>query len=205
MQEPSVVHLGSVTSTQEVARALPIGSVVVAEHQSAGRGRLERRWDAPPGTALLASFVVEANALLSLATGVAAAEACGPAVRLKWPNDLMIGDLKLGGILVEVTEGKAMVGVGINLQWAPPGAVRLDVPRDELLEKLRGTMARWLSSPPAEILKRARELSATLGRRVKVEQTDRVLEGIAQDIDERGALVVDGIHVSVGDVIHVRT
>ena len=101
------MHLRSVTSTQEVARDLPLGSVVVAEHQTAGRGRLDRRWEAPPGTALLASFVLEPRALLSLAAGVAAAEACGGRVRLKWPNDLMLGERKLGGILVEVSGARA--------------------------------------------------------------------------------------------------
>ena len=122
MEEPRIVRLASVTSTQEVARDLPIGSVVVADHQTAGRGRLDRRWDAPSGSALLASFVLEPHPLLSLAAGVAAAEACGPDVRLKWPNDLMLRGRKLGGILVEVSGGKAVVGIGINLTSAPPGA-----------------------------------------------------------------------------------
>jgi BirA family transcriptional regulator, biotin operon repressor / biotin---[acetyl-CoA-carboxylase] ligase len=90
MGAPLIVRLGSVASTQDVARELPIGAVVVAEHQWAGRGRLSRRWEAPAGTALLASFVVAANPLLSLAAGVAAAEACGKGVRLKWPNDLLL-------------------------------------------------------------------------------------------------------------------
>ena len=71
-----IIHLESVTSTQDVARNLPIGSIVIAEHQTAGRGRQEHRWEAPPGTALLVSFVLAPNPLLSLAVGVAAAEAC---------------------------------------------------------------------------------------------------------------------------------
>src|SRR5439155_1173058 len=89
VEEPRIVRLASVTSTQEVARGLPVGSIVVADHQTAGRGRLDRRWEAPPGSALLASFVLEPRPLLSLAAGIGAAEACGPDVRLKWPNDLM--------------------------------------------------------------------------------------------------------------------
>src|SRR5207249_12018649 len=52
-----VLRVGSVTSTQDIARELPVGSIVVADHQSAGRGRLDRRWEAPPGTALLGSVV----------------------------------------------------------------------------------------------------------------------------------------------------
>src|SRR5215472_1231374 len=145
---PQVLRLGSVSSTQDVARELPIGSIVVADHQSAGRGRLDRRWEAPPGTALLASFVLPRHPLLSLAAGVAAAEACGEGVGLKWPNDLMIGGRKAGGILVEVTDDRAIAGIGINLTAAPPGAAAVDQPRDDLLEKLRVGLARWATADP---------------------------------------------------------
>ena len=204
MSEPSVVRLGTVASTQEAARELPIGSVVVAEHQTAGRGRLDRRWEAPPSTALLASFVVAPHPLLSLAVGVAAAEACGPQPRLKWPNDVLIDGRKAGGILVEMTTAKAVVGVGINLTWAPPGAARVDQPRDVLLEALTQRLAAWRSAPPAAIVQRWRELSDTLGRRVRVELPGRVIEGLAQDIAADGSLIVDGERVSAGDVIHLR-
>jgi len=204
VDEPRIVRLASVTSTQEVARDLPIGSVVVADHQTAGRGRLDRRWDAPPGSALLASFVLEPHALLSLAAGVAAAEASGPDVRLKWPNDLMLRGRKLGGILVEVSGGKAVVGIGINLTSAPPSAARLRLPPDDLLERLGAELSAWTSAPHSRILERWRELSVTLGRRVRVELPGHTFEGTAQDIAEDGALVVDGQQVGAGDVIHLR-
>jgi BirA family biotin operon repressor/biotin-[acetyl-CoA-carboxylase] ligase len=200
-----VVRLDTVASTQEAARELPIGAVVVAEHQTAGRGRLERRWEAPPGTALLASFVVAPHPLLSLAAGVATAEACGPAARLKWPNDVLIDGRKAGGILVEMSAVKAVVGIGVNLTWAPPGAARVNQPRDALLDLLRLRLAEWTSASPSAVLQRWRELSDTLGRRVRVELAGRVLEGQAQDIAEDGSLIVDGEHVSVGDVIHLRS
>jgi BirA family biotin operon repressor/biotin-[acetyl-CoA-carboxylase] ligase len=204
VSEPSVVRLGSVASTQEAARELPIGSVVVAEHQTAGRGRLDRRWEAPTGTALLASFVLAPHPLLSLAAGVAAAEACGPRARLKWPNDVLIDGRKAGGILVEMSAAKAVVGVGINVTWAPAGAARVDQPRDALLEVLNERLAAWTSAPPAAIVQRWRELSDTLGRRVRVELPGRVVEGLAQDIAEDGSLIVDGERVSAGNVIHLR-
>ena len=204
MEEPRIVRLASVTSTQEVARELPVGSIVVADHQTAGRGRLDRRWEAPPGSALLASFVLEPRPLLSLAAGIGAAEACGPDVRLKWPNDLMLRGRKLGGILVEVSRGKAVVGIGINLTSAPPGAARLGRPRDELLERLRADLSAWTSASSSAILERWRELSVTLGRHVRVDMPGHTFEGMAQDIAEDGALVVDGQRVSAGDVIHLR-
>jgi BirA family biotin operon repressor/biotin-[acetyl-CoA-carboxylase] ligase len=198
-----VVRVKTATSTQDLARGLGIGSIVVAEHQTAGRGRLDRRWEAPPGTALLVSFVLEPNPLLSLAAGVAAAEACGAGVRLKWPNDLLLGGRKLGGILVETTPGKAICGIGINLSAAPEGAAKLDQPRGELLATLRDEINRWSSAPAVEILRRWRELSETLGRRVRVDMPGRTIEGTARDIGPQGELLVDGETVVAGSVTHL--
>lgn len=203
MRGADVVHLDSVSSTQDVARAMPIGSIVLADHQTAGRGRLEHKWEAPPGTALLVSFVLAPSPVLSLAAGVAAAEACGHGVRLKWPNDLLLGGRKVGGILVEATAAKAICGIGINLTSAPDGAAMLNQSRDQLLEKLWPAIDRWCSAPVDEVLSRWRELSDTLGRRVRVVLPDQTYEGQAQDIDEHGALIVDGTVVSAGSLIHL--
>jgi BirA family biotin operon repressor/biotin-[acetyl-CoA-carboxylase] ligase len=193
----------SVTSTQDVARALPIGSVVVAEHQTAGRGRLDRRWESPPGTALLVSFVLRPNPIMSLAAGVAAAESCGSGVRLKWPNDLLLSGAKVGGILVETTPTKAICGIGINLTWAPRGAAKLNQDRDLVLGKLRVELERWAAASPEEVLARWRVLSDTLGRRVRVELAGKVIEGMAEDIGPGGELIVDGAPVTFGSVIHL--
>jgi len=200
MKRPPIVRLGVVTSTQDVARELAIGSVVVADQQTEGRGRLSHRWEAPAGAALLVSFVLEPNPLLSLAAGIAAAEACGQGVRLKWPNDLLLGGRKVGGILVEASPSKAVCGIGINLTWAPEGAAQLNQPRDRLLERLRPAIERWTAAPAGDILARWRELSDTIGRRVRVELPDRVVEGTAEDIDATGSLVVQGVPVSAGSV-----
>ena len=91
----------------------PEGTVAVAEHQSAGRGRLDRRWEAPPGASLLASvlFRPELDAselhLCTAAMALAAAEACrrvvGVGPVLKWPNDVLVGEEKLAGVLAEAT------------------------------------------------------------------------------------------------------
>jgi len=203
MEESKFLRLGSVPSTQDVARDLPVGSIVVADHQSSGRGTHGRRWEAPPGTALLASFVLAPSPVLSLVVGVAAAEACGPPVRLKWPNDLLLDGRKLGGILVEATPVKAVAGIGINLTWAPDGAARLDRPRDEVLASLRAEIERWTAAPTDVVLIRWHELSATLGRRVRIEVSGQVTEGIAQDIGPRGELIVDGVPFVAGTVTHL--
>jgi BirA family transcriptional regulator, biotin operon repressor / biotin---[acetyl-CoA-carboxylase] ligase len=197
------VRRKSVTSTQDVARTLPLGSIVVADHQTAGRGRLDRRWESPPGTALLASFVLRPNPVLSLAAGIAAAHACGGGVRLKWPNDLLLNGAKVGGILVEVTPTTAICGIGINLTWAPPGAAKVNQDRDVLLGRLRDELDRWSSADIEEVLTFWRALSDTLGRRVRVDQGEHVIEGMAEDIGPRGELIVDGVPVAFGSVTHL--
>ena len=193
MEKPQILRLGSMTSTQDVARELPIGSVVVADHQTAGRGRLSHRWEAPPGTALLVSFVLRPDPHLSLAVGVAAAEACGKDVRLKWPNDLLLSGRKVGGILIESSASKAICGIGINLTWAPDGAARLDESRDQLLDRLRPAVEHWASAPATQVIARWRDLSDTIGKKVRIEVGDRV-------VDATGSLVVDGVHVSAGSL-----
>lgn len=199
-----VIRVGSVASTQDVARRLPVGSVVVAEHQTAGRGRLDRRWEAPPGTALLASWVMPPHALAPLAAGVAAAHACGESVRLKWPNDLLLGGLKLGGILVERVADACIVGTGINLRWAPPGAATLDQDRDDLVERMATEMTRWFAATEDDVLAAWRHRSDTLGRRVRVQLAGETFEGVAEDIAPDGCLEVAGRKVSAGDLVHLR-
>jgi BirA family biotin operon repressor/biotin-[acetyl-CoA-carboxylase] ligase len=203
VERPQIVHLASVTSTQDVARDLPIGSVVVADFQTAGRGRLAHTWEAPAGSSLLVSFVLAPNPVLSLAAGVAAAEACDAEVRLRWPNDLLIDGRKVGGILVEAARDKAICGIGINLTWAPPGAAMLNQPRDVLLERLQPAIERWSSTPPDAVLARWRRLSDTIGRKVRVDLPNQVIEGTAEDINERGELIVDGIAVSAGGISYI--
>ncbi|HKW69918.1 MAG TPA: biotin--[acetyl-CoA-carboxylase] ligase [Candidatus Dormibacteraeota bacterium] len=199
MGEGEVLRFESVTSTQDVARELPVGSIVLADHQTAGRGRLDRMWDAPPGTALLVSFVLMPNPVLSLGAGVAAAEACGENVRLKWPNDLLLDGRKLGGILVETKAGKAICGIGINLSWAPDGAAQLNESREEVLGRLRERILEWTAAPVDAVLARWRERSATLGRRVRIDG----VEGVAEDIGPRGELIVDGVAYVTGSVTHL--
>jgi BirA family biotin operon repressor/biotin-[acetyl-CoA-carboxylase] ligase len=201
--EPRLVHLKSIPSTQNVARDMPIGAIVLADYQSAGRGRQDNRWDAPEGTALLVSFVLAPNPLLSLAAGVAAAEACGPHIRLKWPNDLLLDGKKLGGILVEATSAKAICGIGINLTSAPEGAAMLNESRDELFTRLRESIERWTAASGEAVTSRWRELSATLGRRVRLSLPNQSLEGTAEDISARGELIIDGVSYSAGSLTHL--
>lgn len=110
----------------------PEGVVAVADHQTAGRGRLGRSWTAPPGASLLMSVLLrpalppDALHLLNAAVALAAADACqelaGLEPELKWPNDLMVGGRKLAGILSEADLGGpagavVVVGMGLNVSW----------------------------------------------------------------------------------------
>ena len=121
--------LDEIASTNAVVAAesdAAEGLVVVAEHQTAGRGRLDRSWVSPPRAGLTFSVLLRPESVpearwtwLPLLVGVALAEAVEGVTevptRLKWPNDVLVGDRKLGGILVERHDSAAVVGVGLNV------------------------------------------------------------------------------------------
>ena len=154
---------------ERARRGAPEGLVVVAEHQTAGRGRLDRRWESPPGANLLASVLLRPHMsgpdvhLCTGAVALAAAEACqavaGVEPELKWPNDLVVEGSKLAGILAEAefTGGEltaVVVGIGLNVAWPGPagaGGTCLDdlrgdagpVDRKLLLEGLLSALTPW--------------------------------------------------------------
>jgi BirA family biotin operon repressor/biotin-[acetyl-CoA-carboxylase] ligase len=198
----------------------PEGVVAVADEQTAGRGRLDRSWIAPPGAALLVSVLlrprlpIERLHLVTLAAALAAIDAVHAlsAVdgRLKWPNDVVVDDRKLAGVLAESDgAGAVVVGVGLNLRgdWFPPElaatATSCTVDRDVLLEAWLRAFDTRLDALDG-VLDAARASSATLGRRVRVELAQESFEGVATDLTPEGFLVVDGRVISAGDVVHLR-
>ena len=209
----------------------PEGCVVVADAQTAGRGRLGRSWWAEPGCSLLASWLVrpalavERWPTLTLVAGLAAARALiaasGVEVRLKWPNDLLVGGRKLGGLLAEADgRGALVVGLGVNVRQTefPPELAGLatslaaeagrPVERAWLLAAtLSGFGARM--GAPEEALDEYRTLCDTLGKQVRVERAGaEPLEGVARELTGSGALVVESggevVEISAGDVVHLR-
>ena len=231
-----VVCLDEVDSTNAEALRLaatgePQGLVVVADVQSAGRGRLGRSWWSQPGTALLASWLVRPTfapdrwPLLALAAGVAAARAASAAsgveVRLKWPNDLMIDGRKTGGILTESDgRGALVVGLGVNVrQDAFPDDIR-DTATSLVAAGGRAPARAWLlaatlsafgarMTQPENVLEEYRGLCETIGRSVRVERTNAdAIEGTATGVANSGALIVLSgnrvVEVAAGDVVHVR-
>ena len=211
-------------STMEVAHRLgaagePEGSAVFAEAQSKGRGRLGRTWMSPAGQGIYVSVIVRpalaiASApLLTLLAAVAVVEAIrestGLAAQIKWPNDVLLGERKVAGILTEVTAElnrihAAIIGIGLNVHTAraalPRFATSLAIARGEPCDRLAVARAlltaldRWydllLRQGGAPIVQAWRAASMTLGRRVRVACHDRAVDGEAMGIDAEGALLV---------------
>ena len=220
----TVEHVARTGSTNDdllaEAAQRPDRSVLVADHQTAGRGRLDRRWDAPPGSNLLASILfrtvpADAGTLVrrvSLAA-IDAARALTPGVdvRLKWPNDVLLDGAKLAGVLAQRSSaGPVVVGIGMNVGWNPDGAARLGegIDRAELLAAL---LERYdaLPSETDALHTRYRDELSTLGQRVRVEMSAGDVVGTAVDVIATGQLLVcdDGgcVHrIDVADVTHLR-
>ena len=212
------------------------GLVLAAEHQTAGRGRLGREWVTPARTSLTVSFLLVPEGVpaerwpwLPLLTGVAAAAAVrrvtGVQVSLKWPNDVLADDHKLGGILLERVEhdgaAAAVVGIGINCHQSQeelpvPEATSLAIvtggPVDRsalltaLVEELEARYDEWASG--ADLRPAYLELCTTPGQQVQVAIPGGEVVGEAVDVDEAGRLVVRTAggeeHLGAGDVVHVR-
>lgn len=202
------------------AAGAPEGVVAVADEQTAGRGRLGRTWVAPAKSALLVSALLrpdlpaERTHLITLAAGLAAIDAVDSLspVRagLKWPNDVVVDDRKLAGILAEADgAGAVVVGMGCNVQSGALPAELHELATAVEIDRVQLLVA-WLRAYDARLAALDRVVgdavtrSATLGRRVRVALARETFEGTATDLTAEGFLVVDGRVVSAGDVVHLR-
>jgi len=224
----------SVPSTNDVAAVMAEhgadeGSVVAANAQTSGRGRLGRRWASPPGAGVYASVIlrpaVDVVPLITIAAGVAVADgvhaASGVSPRVKWPNDVYIGSRKLAGVLAEAGSAghgvqHVILGFGVNLLTAayPPDVAaratsiesELGRPSDrglvlaECLASLADRYAALQRGDHQAVVDAWRARAAdSLGRRDEWEADGATRRGVAEDIDARGALLV---RVD-GDVVRV--
>lgn len=215
------------------------GVVLLAEHQTAGRGRHGRHWVTPARSQLALSVGVAADMVptsgwgwLTLATGVAVADAVadfsGLRVGLKWPNDVIVGDGKLAGILAEVAAPNQLIVVGLGLnvtmtaEEAPePSAVSLamlgasvvdrNVLADKVLRRLADRIAAWRAAGGADdaLVSDYRRHSCTLGVQVRADiPGGQRVEGLAEAVDDTGRLVINTgnntVTVSAGDVTRLR-
>lgn len=208
------LHLRSTTSTNDRARELviagaPHGTLVTADVQTAGRGRMGRIWSAPAGSSLLMSLVLrDPPAPLPLLAAVAVCDVAGPDALVKWPNDIVVRDgeklRKLAGILTEgrPQEGWAVLGIGVNVavrvEDLPPElqgtAATLGLRADAIeptLAALLGALERRLAAPREATLEAWRELDALRGRDISWGEGSGLVTGRAEGIDEAGRLVVE--------------
>lgn len=233
-----VPNTGSTNRDLVVASAdpeLPDLATLVTTDQTAGRGRRDRTWVAPAGSGLAVSVLLRGRvggpltSWIPLVAGLAMVEALDPLapgrVALKWPNDVLLDDQKVCGILVEVANGRdAVVGAGVNLRSSRddlpfPAATSLllagldtsDDVVDRVLDAYLGALSAFGSEDAERLHVRVAQVCSTLGQRVRVDlPAGDILTGWAHDLDDEGRLEVrrdDGsiVAVSVGDVIHVRT
>ena len=193
----SIHRYRTIDSTMTAAAGLPLGSVVVADEQTAGQGRHGHSWHSEPG-GLYCSMVLEPRPLLTLALGLATAEAIGIGCDLRWPNDVMIGGKKVAGILVQLVDGKAIAGIGINLnQTSFPEALEAtslrlctgrEVSAKTMLENLLDAVDTFTALAPEDILRLFTQGSSyAAGRRVVV---DGKIEGTTAGLTPDGYLVV---------------
>ena len=213
------------------------GLVLVAEYQAGGKGRMGRTWSAPPRSALLFSMLLrpatvppERWPLLGLIAPLAVADAiqqvCEVEASVKWPNDVLVEDRKLAGILLERVDEAAVVGIGLNVtlgaderphEAATSLALENATTTDRVtvlaavLRAFEGRYGDWVADHgnPAALLAAYEERSATLGQRIRAELPDgKTIEGTATGIDVDGRLIVEGptgrTALAAGDVEHVR-
>lgn len=210
------------------------GLVASARYQTAGKGRLDRRWESPVDSALLCSILLRpdlgaerlqlAVAAVALSAREALRNLSGLRAGLKWPNDLVVGHDKLAGLLAEVigSDGSlaVVVGIGINLTDHPQGQATSLLEATgvtcepstllaQLLEELAPRRVQLDTESGRRVLRNEYEGAlTTLGTRVRVETSAVTIEGIALRVDDLGRLVVASegreFVFSSGDVVHLR-
>lgn len=211
-------------------KKLPPKSILLSEYQSAGRGRLDRNFIAPSGSALTFSLYIEPKVekvywpFLSLVTGVSIKEALNLldpslAITLKWPNDLMINEKKCGGIITQATDRGVIVGIGINVDMRKDElpveiATSLGIEGFHILDRnqIAASIINYLEIDfqmwelGDTFLNQYSRASSTIGSKVEITTPDgEKIQALATGISESGALILEnGREITVGDVIHLR-
>jgi BirA family biotin operon repressor/biotin-[acetyl-CoA-carboxylase] ligase len=238
-----ILYFDSLNSTMDMAAQLALkeageGTVVLAETQAKGRGRLGRIWYSPKYKGLYFSLILRPKisldkaSVITLLAGVSICEALKESTALqaqiKWPNDIILRNKKLGGILTEVQAevdevNFVVVGVGLNInndkKYLISGATSLKQEKggelsrlsilQNILYRLEANYSVFKNKGAQAVIEKWRQLSLTLGKRVKVYSHKEHIEGEVIDIDADGGLLVrrdSGLtqKVTAGDVVHCR-
>ena len=201
------------SSTNDLALKAPAPALIAAEEQTAGRGRRGRRWHSAPGAGITFSLSKKVNRptrelpALSLVAGVAVARALralGTDVQVKWPNDLVVGAAKLGGILVETrSSGHAVIGIGINCRPTPGLDTKVkravaylgDLKRNDVIQRIGISLMEALDAFERQGLDGLRaeweSMDAHAGQRLRIRLANgKVMSGIAAGLAEDGALQI---------------
>lgn len=227
-----LIYRASVDSTNILAaaldaRAAPVGAVIVADHQTAGRGRLGRRWLAAPNTGLACTVILGALDpawTAPMVVGLAVLDTLrgfGLPSTLKWPNDALLFGRKCSGILIEARSGngapRLLAGIGINVLSSDPSlpnathlaAHMTRAPRrEDLLVNLLAGIEQWRSlviADPAQVREVWADALETIGREVTVQTGTGTLRGTAIGVSDAGGLLVRPAHgatvvIQAGDV-----
>jgi len=228
-----IIFHESIDSTNALAmelaeRGLPHGTVVIADRQTKGKGRLGRIWFSPPKGNVYMSVIVRPElepkdaTLLTIMSAVSCARAMknstGLDVKIKWPNDLMLSERKIGGILTEMKSDQdriifAVIGVGINVNArldAFPPEVRAiatsvieelggkkdtrEASRTRIIAGILKELEQWfkimMTGGRKQLINEWKKLSSTLGKKVKVVSGQDTFSGIAENIDDAGMLIL---------------
>lgn len=215
-----VVHKKETVSTNLDARGQAPRTVITADYQRAGRGRLDHKWLSPPGVNLMMSVVLsvkdlppEQVATLPLIVGLSVAEAVG-SKELKWPNDVLLDGKKVAGILCERDGDNVIAGIGVNvLKQAFPNEIAaratylggewtVSKARVEILRKLDRNFELWCEKGFTALLPELEQRDFLKGKRLSVRQTDEDVSpvcGLCTGISSDGSLLVGGLPIYAGE------
>lgn len=203
----NILYFDEVDSTQRIAAASEPGTIVVAGRQLAGQGRHGHSWHSEAGAGIYCSINLPSTPLLTLALGIATvdaiAQSAGIRCDLRWPNDLMLGDRKVAGILVQLINGQAIAGIGINVNHTafPAEIAHLatslraragrELAREEILLALIPAVDSILKEDSETILRLFSQASSYVaGKRVTVDQPGGSITGVTAGLDPAGFLIV---------------